>query len=303
MALSLVKIHSFVAVAEAGQFRKAAEKIGVSQAALSTNVRDLERHLGVALFSRTTRSVRLTVEGERFLRNVRLVVDDLAAAVADVRDQAELKRGRLIVAATPSVASNILPGAISAFKERFPGVQVQVAEDSSSGVEQRVETGAADFGVGPMPARRADLAFNFLCRDRFVGVVASSNPLARRKMARLSQLLAYPVLTTGPDSSIYNSLRTVLDQRGMEFRTDHLLSQHQTIVAMVAAGLGVAILPMLALGNLDLRNIATLDILDVEIGRDIGVLQHKGGSVSSAAQEFLRYLRAPTSSLNPDEAL
>lgn len=303
MALSLMKIQSFVAVAEAGQFRKAAEKIGVSQAALSTNVRDLEHHLGVALFSRTTRNVRLTVEGERFLRKVRVVVDDLAAAVADVRDQAELKRGRLIVAATPSVASNILPGAISAFKGSFPGVQVQVVEDSSSGVEQRVENGAADFGVGPMPARRADLAFSFLCRDRFVGVVSSSNPLARRKTARLAQLLVYPLLTTAPDSSIYNSIRTVLEQRGIAFHTDHLLAQHQTIVAMVAAGLGVAILPVLALGNLDLRGIATLKILDVEIGRDIGVLQHKGGSVSSAAREFLRQLRAPTSGPNLDDTM
>ena len=295
MNLSLTKIQSFVAVAEAGQFRKAAEKIGVSQAALSTNVRDLEHYLGVALFARTTRNVRLTVEGERFLRNVRVIVDDLAVAVADVRDQAELKRGRLIVAATPSVASNILPGAMSAFKERFPGVQVQVAEDSSSGVEQRVESGAADFGVGPTPARRGDLAFSFLCRDRFVGVVPRSHPLAKRKKIRLAQLAAYPLLTTAPDSSIYSSLRTVLEQRGMTLRTEHMLSQHQTIVAMVAAGLGVALLPALALGNLDGRGIALLDVTDVQIARDIGVLQRKGGSVSSAAHEFLRRLKAPAS--------
>ena len=288
MKLSLAKIQSFVAVAEAGQFRKAAEKLGISQAALSTHVRDLEEHLDVSLFSRTTRSVRLTVEGERFLASVRTIVDDLDEAVADIREQVELKRGRVIIAATPSVAANLLPRAVAAFRARFPGVRVHVTEDLSSGVEQRVESGAADFGVGPMPARPGDFSFSSIRRDRFVGVVPIGHPLSRRSRVRLAQLLDYPLLTTAPESSIRRSMEAVLEQRGLHLETDHLLTQHQTIVAMVAAGLGVALLPSLVFGLLDRTNIALLTVVDPEITREIGIVQRKGGSVSAAAEGFLR---------------
>ncbi len=290
MNLSLAKIGSFIAVAEAGQFRKAAEKIGVSQAALSSQIRDLEEHLAVTLFSRTTRSVRLTAEGERFLHSARKIVNDLAEAVADVRDKADLKRGRLIIAATPSVAANILPTAIVAFKARFPGIQIQLAEAQSSGVEQRVEIGLADFGVGPKPSGRVDFSFSFLQRDRFVGVVATNHPLAKRKSIPLAQLLEYPLLTTTPESSIHSSLHSVLTQRGIALPTEHLISQHHTVVAMVAAGLGVALLPSLAFGSSVAAGIVLLKVIDPEIARDIGIFQRKGGSVSSAADAFVRQL-------------
>ena len=108
-SISLAKLRSFIEVAEEKQFRKAAEKLGMSQPALSTQIRELEKSCGVPLLARTTRSVRLTVEGERFLRRAQKIVADLELAVADLREQAVLKHGHVTVAATPSVASNILP--------------------------------------------------------------------------------------------------------------------------------------------------------------------------------------------------
>src|SRR5690242_19963988 len=103
MVPNLTRLRSFIAVAQERQFRRAAERIGLSQPALSAHIRELEQDLGVALFSRTTRSVRLTAEGESFLHRAQRALDDLSAAVLELRERAELKRGRVAIAATPTV--------------------------------------------------------------------------------------------------------------------------------------------------------------------------------------------------------
>jgi LysR family carnitine catabolism transcriptional activator len=292
--VGLTKIRSFVAVAQTRQFRKAAEALGLSQPALSAHIRALEHELGAALFMRTTRSVTLTAEGERFLRCARSILKELDRAICELRDQAQLKTGRVVVAATPSVAANVLPKALAAFKARHPDVQLHVREEPAAGVERRVEAGDADFGIGPVPARSGDFRFSFICRDRFVGVVSTGHPLARYRRVTLQQLVSYPLITTIPESSIRNSLEAVLDARGIAFHTDHLLTQHQTVIAMVAAGIGVAFLPALALGQLDASRVVKLKV-DPEVTRDIGVIERKGGAPSIAAREFLLMLRSQAS--------
>lgn len=290
MSFSLAKIQGFLAVAEAGQFRKAAERIGLSQAALSTQIRDLERQLGVALFTRTTRSVTLTAEGKRFFHRAEQIVADLDAAVAEIRDQATLRHGRLVIAATPTIASNLLPPALVAFRSLYPGIAVRIVEDWASGVERRVESGEADFGVGPHSERRTELTFSLIVRDQFVGVVPIGHKLAGRDRVRLDAFLAYPLLTTMPESSIRSSVEEILEPRGIKLRTDHTLMHHETVVAMVAAGFGVALLPSLALGSVDRKRVSLVNIVSPEIARDVGIMQRRGGNASAAVGEFLRRL-------------
>jgi len=288
--VSLSKLRSFVRVAEVRQFRKAAEDLRLSQPALSGHVRDLERELGVPLLRRTTRSLHLTAEGERFLHRARKVLDDIESAVLDVRDHAALRRGRVIVTATPSVASSILPRAVVAFRAKYPGVRVHIVEDGSSGVEQRLEMGEADIGVGPRPHHRTDLSFSLLFRDNFVGVAAVHHPLSKCSRVRLSELIKYPLLVTHAETSIRTSVESILRSRGLELDSEHRVAQHQTLVALVAAGLGVALLPSLALGMLDLRNVVTFPVTRPRVTREIGILQRTGGTSSSAASEFIEML-------------
>jgi DNA-binding transcriptional LysR family regulator len=301
MNLSLSKLQSFVAVANARQFRRAAEMLGVSQPTLSAHVRDLEEQLGVALLRRTTRSVMLTTEGEHFLERVQDVLGGLEDALSEIRDSAQLERGRLTIAATPSAAATLLPHPIAAFHSRYPKIRVHVTEDQSSRVLRRVETGEADFGVGPLPEGRGEFAFTILCRDRFVAVVPKDHPLAKRSRLRIEQLVEYPLLTTAPESSIRARLAATLEARGTPFRTDHSLVQHQTVVAMVAAGLGVAFLPSLALGQLDRSGVAFLKVAP-DVTREIAVIQRKGGSISSATRGFLELWRSSRNSVDVVDA-
>ncbi|HVB82476.1 MAG TPA: LysR family transcriptional regulator [Candidatus Binataceae bacterium] len=288
--ISLAKLRSFIAVADERQFRKAANKLGLSQPALSTQIRELEESCGASFFYRTTREVRLTAEGEAFLRHARSIIDAVGTAVSHLRDQVTLKRGRVIIAATPSVAANILPSSIRVFVSQFPGVHVEVIEDGAGGVVRQVESGTVDFGIGPKPIRRSDLIFTTLVRDRFVGVVAAGHPIADSKRVRLSTLLNYPFITTIEGTSIRATLNQLFWQRRLDFNPIHRLVQTQSVIAMVAAGLGVTLLPALALSTLNLEHVVTVEVSDPDVWREIGVLRQRGGNRSLAAREFVKAL-------------
>ena len=288
MALNLVRIRSFIAVAEERQFRRAAERVGISQPALSGHIRELERDLGVALFSRTTRSVRLTAEGESFLHRAHRVLEDLNTAVLEVRERAQLKRGRVAIAATPTAASQVLPPIIASFTGRFAGVRVQVQEAVAPKVERLVTDGQVDFGVGPRPEGRTELAFNFLFYERLCGVLPIDHELAKRRRVRLAEIARYPLLTTAPGTAIFQSLERALRERAITFSADHVLTQHQTAIAMAAAGLGVALVPESMVTTADRRRVAVVEVIDPEVTADMGILQRKGGGSSSAANEFLK---------------
>jgi LysR family carnitine catabolism transcriptional activator len=288
VGLSLPRIRNFVAIAEERQFRRAAERIGLSQPALSAQLRELEDYLGAALLSRTTRSVRLTAEGEKFLQRARNILADLQSAVLELRDHASLRRGRLAVASIPSAASRILPEVVAAFMKRFPGIDVQMIELSAHDVSRCVASGDADIGIAPAPDRNSEMSFAFLLRDRFVGLVPKSSRLARQRRVRLEALFEYPLIATVPGTSIRATLERACREHGKSLRVAHSVTQHQTVVAMVGAGLGVALLPSLSLT--ERADVAHVMVVNPHISRDIGVI-HRKGETSAAAREFIAGLR------------
>jgi LysR family carnitine catabolism transcriptional activator len=289
VGLSLPRIRNFVAVAEERQFRRAAERVGLSQPALSAQLRELEEFLGTALLSRTTRSVHLTAEGEKFLVRARNILADLDSAVLEVRDHASLRRGRLSVASIPSVASRILPATAAAFMKRYPGIDVQIIELGAADVERCIANGNADLGISAASDRNSELVFSFLMCDPFVGLVSNENPLARRRRVPLEALFEYPLITTVAGTSIRATLERACRAHGQSLRVTHSVTQHQTVVAMVGAGLGVALLPQLSLT--ESPGVTRLTVVEPEITRDLGVVRRKGEAASAAAHEFIGALR------------
>lgn len=290
--ISLAQLRSFIAVANEKRFRKAADKLGLSSPALSSRIQELEASCGVALLIRTTREVRLTAEGERFLLHARRIIDDLNVAVSDLQEQLTLKRGRIVIAATPSAAANILPCTISSFMDGFPNVQVEVVEEGATDVIHHVENGLVDFGIGPPPDRRSDLLFSLLVRENFVGIVGINHPVAKMKRIKLRALLNYPFVTTVEGTNIRSTLEHISRQEGLDFNPVHKLVQLQAVVAMVAAGLGATMLPALTLPMLNLDKVVVVKVFDPVVWREIGVLRRRGGDPSTASTRFLRALAA-----------
>ncbi|MDB5938609.1 MAG: transcriptional regulator, LysR family, partial [Polaromonas sp.] len=177
----LQQLQGFVAVAERGSFRAAADQINLSAPALSRRIDKLETILGARLFHRTTREVELTPLGRVFLERARTALDDLEAAMLGISDIAVHRGGRVAVACVPSAALYFLPSVISSFSRNYPGIRVRVVDETMNLVLQSVLSGDADFGIGFMNTLMPEIAFEAIHSDPFVLAMPRTHRLAKRK--------------------------------------------------------------------------------------------------------------------------
>lgn len=286
----LSKIRTFAAVAAQGSFRKASEQLHLSQPALSTHIRDLEEALGIPLFHRTTRSVRLTAEGERFLVRARRALDEIESGIVELRDQAMLQRGRVVVACVPTIACHMLPKVLASFSRQYPGIEVKVRDEYAQVLARDVAERVADIGVGPFLERADDLDFLSLTVDRFVAVFPQNHPLGSNARVQLKELTKYPLLTLASGTNVRAILEQAFAENGMPFRPAYEVFNHYTLGGMVEEGLGVTILPSMALSMLSNPLLKTAMIVNPRIVREIGIIQRRDQAPTPAVTAFLQAL-------------
>jgi DNA-binding transcriptional LysR family regulator len=206
-ALYSPAFHYFAAVAEAGSIRGAARRLNVASSAMNRQILLLEDAIGVPLFERRGRGLRLTAAGEMLLRHVRATQRDFEGTVADIDQLRGLKRGRVQLATVESASVGLLPDLVETFAARFPGIEIGVAVAGSAAVATMVEAGEADMGFTFNPPPSAGLSVA-LRRDLPVGaVVAPMHPLAERDGVSLADCLDHPLAL--PAKGL--SLRDILD--------------------------------------------------------------------------------------------
>ncbi len=299
---TLGKIRTFAAVAAQGSFRKASEQLNLSQPALSSHIRDLEETLGISLFNRTTRSVRLTVEGERFLIHARRALDEIESGIVELRDQAMLQRGRVVVACVPTSACHMLPKVLAIFSQRHPGIEIQVRDEYAQLVVRHVADREADIGIGPFLDRPGDLDFLSLTNDRFVAVFPQNHPLAVNAKVQLKALTEFPLLTLASGTNVRAILEQAFAKHGMPFRPAYEVFHHYTLGGMVEAGLGVTILPSMALSMLRNPLLRTALIVNPGISREIGIIQRRDQVPTPATKAFLQVLLESVKQSKQDQA-
>lgn len=295
---NIAKIRTFIVVGEQGSFRKASEIIHLSQPAISAHVRDLENYLGVPLLSRTTRSVRLTSEGEKFLIRAKRALLDLQSVILELKDEAELQSGRVTIACLPTIASSSLPPALAIFQKRHPEIKVRVLDEIATTVNQHVLSMEADFGLGPRPAWNVEVEFVPLFRDDFIAVFPRTHELARRKSIRLKELVKYRLLMMATGTSVRILLDEAFRRIGCEVDPIYELNHHETLGGMVEAGLGITVLPTMALSILGHPRLKSVRIREAGLYREIGILQRRGSVLSPTSVEFLNILRNVLASWN-----
>lgn len=286
----LSKIRTFAAVASNGSFRKASEQLHLSQPALSTHIRDLEETLGIRLFHRTTRSLRLTAEGERFLARARRALDEIETGIIEMRDEATLQRGRVVVACVPTIACNVLPKVVAGFSRRYPGIQLQIFDEYAQTMIRRVATREADIGIGPPQEQSDDLQFSTKTHDRFVAVFPQNHPLAAASTVRLRDLLKFPVLALVSGTNVRTILEEAFRRRRIAFRPAFEVFNHYTLGGMVEAGLGVTMLPSMAFSMLSNPLLKTATIVEPVITREVGIIRRRDYTPTPAVKAFLDML-------------
>jgi DNA-binding transcriptional LysR family regulator len=288
MYLSLIKLRSFIAVGENLSFRVASEKLNLSQPAVSAHVRDLEESLGVSLLSRTTRSVKLTSEGENFLIRTKRSLDELEDVVLDLKEQAALRRGRLSIGCVPSIASSVLPVVLARFSDSYPDIKIRLFDEMADRLYQRVLNNEIDLMVGPISPQRNELEFFHLFDDQYVAVLPKGHDLVTKRAVTIKDIAKFPfLLLTSP-----TYVRIVLDQAfadaKQKFEPIYEAINPGTIGGMIETGLGITALPEMTMPTIMRPDLISVPIAKPAINRQIGILTRRGESLSPAAEEFAK---------------
>ncbi|NER61134.1 LysR family transcriptional regulator [Pseudomonas sp. MAFF212428] len=289
--MTVKQLRAFWAVAQSLSFAVACERLHLSQSALSLTIKSLEEGLGGRLFTRTTRNVTLTPEGESLLPLARRLLADWDNAEDEIRQRFTLQRGRVTLAAMPSFAGNLLPPILKAFRTRYPNIGVTVNDVINEQVLEMVRDRQVELGVAFEPFEGSSLVFTPLYIDRFIAVVPLDSPLVQRQQVDWQTLLEHPFITLQRPSNVRVMLEEHLKVRDMKLAVEFESHQLATVGRMVASGLGVSAVPALCAQQMQELGARCITLND-PVERAIGVLTKPGHELSAAAQALFDSLRA-----------
>jgi len=290
--MTVKQLRAFLAVAQSLSFAVAGERLYLSQSALSLTIKALEEGLGGRLFSRNTRNVALTPEGEVLVPLARRLIADWDNAEDELRQRFTLQRGRVTLAAMPSFAGNLLPPILKTFRARYPQVNVTVNDVINEQVLEMVRDGQVELGVAFEPQQGSSLAFTPLYIDRFVAVVPADSPWVDLAEIDWLTLLTQPFITLQRPSTVRVMLEEHLRARDMSLPVEFESHQLATVGRMVASGLGVSAVPALCVGQMRELGARCITLRDPVIERAIGVPTKPGHELSAAAQALFDVLQA-----------
>jgi LysR family hydrogen peroxide-inducible transcriptional activator len=288
--MELQQLKYFCAIADTGSFTRAAQQTHVSQPSLSQQIRKLEDELGARLFDRLGRTVQLTELGRTFLPRARAVLRDLEAARSDVAEKKASISGPISVGVIPTIAPYFLPPILATFARKFPEVRVTVSEEITPLLLERLRVGSMDAAIAALPlAARAHEFLSFpLLEEKLFAVLPRRHRLARQRTVSLAQLHddSFVLLRDGHcfrDTAFAACKRARLNPKVI-FES----GQFSSILSMVGAGLGVSIVPAMAVEKR--VGCCYVPLADERAARTIGAVTLNGRSATRATEAFLGHL-------------
>ncbi|NUA30920.1 LysR family transcriptional regulator [Cupriavidus basilensis] len=291
--LSMRDVETTLVLGRTLNFRQAAGQLHLSQSALSTQILRIEESLGVRLFDRTTRTVRLTAAGEVFMQQAAILQAAFRDAIDAVSGIASAERGHVAVAALPSLAARLLPRVLMAYRREHPEVTLKVFDTLSGPAFDLVRAGEVDFALTAADPQQADLHYDPMMSDRFVLLIPSEHPLAHGKgpVRWADTVDAGHVSMTHP-SSVRQYAEWAFLQNRIRFQPVFEAEHLATIAAMVECGFGVAALPEIAAGTVRQAGIVERLLTAPVTERSIGLVTARNRSLSPAAVALVGMLRA-----------
>ncbi len=248
--MELRQLEYFLVVAQEGNVTRAAKRLYTAQPALSRQIQKLEEELGAPLFDRSRRGMRLTAVGETFLQYVERGFGQFEAGRQAVRDLLGPEHGHVRMAFLPAVGADLLPEALAAFRLRYPDVQFTLRQSTTLETLQWLEQGEVELCIATaLPYRRPNdhLARAPLLVEALYAALPPDHPLARAEAIQLADLASDPFVLVGKGSGLRRVIEAACQQVGFLPRVAVEGDDLATVRGLVAAGLGVSLLPALAL--------------------------------------------------------
>lgn len=242
--LTIRQLEVFAMASRCASFSEAAKRLGISQPSLSATIAKIERQLGLSLFDRSSRSLRLTAQGERLAVVANDLVRNFEHAMRGIGDVASTRRGSTSLAVVPSVAAGLAARALLLFYADYPDFHVTLHDIQGAQAAAWVNDRVVDFGIAARPNEPGELVTEHLLHDPFVVVCRPDSPLAGRKSIGWGDLAEVPLILGGI-GRLRRDVENGWLQAGLTLRPRFAVEQIRTALSLVDAGFGVTLLPRL----------------------------------------------------------
>ena len=287
--MDLRQLDMFRAVAEEASFTRAAERLHVSQSAVSRQVKLLEDELGGALLQRGSRKVTVTDSGELLLRATNRLRKDIDEVLAQITETHHLHRGTLAVAGGMTVCMYVLPKLLKAFKREYEGIDIRVASGSAEEMIGLLRAHEVDLALLTLPLVARDLEVRPVLKEEMVLVAAPRHPLCRQRFVEPAELGRVPLVVYEPGSNTRAVIDAFFREEGIPMEIAMETENVEIIKAMVLAGLGVTLIPYTAVAReLKSGRFAFARLRGQRLFRETGWVHLKTERVPRTITEMLR---------------
>jgi len=288
------QLEMFRTVAEDGTFTRAAERLRVSQSAISRQVKLLEEELGGVLLYRGPRRVSMTPAGELLLKMANRLHRDMQDVVSQISDTHALRRGSLTLAGGMTVCMYILPGVLKKYRRLYPQVDLRVVSGASELILRKIRTHEVDLALLTLPIMAPDLEVRPVLREEMVVVTAPGHPLARGRSVEVRSLGKFPLILYESGSNTRRVLDRFFAEESVPMDVAMETENVEIIKAMVASGLGITIVPFQAIAR-DVRahgRLAYRRLRGRRLFRETGWVYLKTDHLPRTISEMLRVFDA-----------
>ena len=287
--LELRHLRYFVAVAEAGSFSRAADRLGLSQPNISQQMRDLELALRVDLFQRRGKRILLTSTGRVFEEHARAILRQIESFLQELTIEPGQMRGALHVGVVPILNVSLMPQLLGLFAPTHPGISLNVEEISSTEIETALEEGRMDVGLGFLTRHSPNLRYERLCADQFALIVHAGHPWAKRRSIDVSELHQQRMLQL-PDSFVMRRMSdAICREHQVRPRTVAEINAIETLLRSLAPLQAAALMPKIVLRGTP--GLIAIRLKGKNLALEIGLLRLIDSGANSAVDEFTKIAR------------
>ena len=280
-------LNTFLALADTESFQKAAASLAVSQSAVTRRIQKLETTLGVRLFDRTTRSLRLTIHGKEMVTRAQTILNEASDAMCVMGDsttQFQYQRNQVVsLAITPTLTRWIFSGVLTEFQQACPDTRVDVLDVFANDVVEAVSTGDADLGIGFIGIPDPGLEFRHLMDDQLVVAFHPAHEFSRINKISWKSLAPHKIIVPTKGSGNRLLIDNTLARKNLMLEWHYQARHSSTMQELARTGSGIAILPASAISPDD-KTIQSRPLVNPVVSRPIGIIYRRGKSLSPAAQ-------------------
>ena len=286
------QLRAFVLVAHHRNFSRAAEALFITPSALSVSIRELEAQLGFRLFDRTTRHVMLTPHGQQFLSVAQTSLEQVDNAVSRIGQSARKANQSVSLGAPPGVAADILPVPIKEFRSVRPDLSIELFEADPTTIMHRIQEGKLDMGPGTFLKPPANIRRIPFFRFTLMLVRADKDPGFRPATTSWSAINAPVLVSLSPSNAVQQLINRRLARAGVHFQHNVVLNYLGTVIAMVEADEGIAVIPSFAMPACNKRKVVMSRLTNPVVDLDFHLVTDRSKKLPSAAEHFMSFLKS-----------